>query len=383
MIPFTRPTIAPSELDNVARALRSGHTQGDGPFTAQASALLGERLGGRHVLLTTSCTDALELAALVLGLGAGDEVVMPAFTFTSTANAVALRGATVRFADVDPETFSMELPQLQAALGPRTRAVVVVPYGGVMRDIDAVAALCAERGLHLVEDSAHALFATHRGRPFGSFGALAAFSFHATKNISCGEGGALAIADRELFHRAETLREKGTDRSRFLRGEVDKYTCQEVGSSFLPSDILAAALVAQLEHAEVIQARRHAVWNLYRERLAPRAAEFGLVLQTIPVEIAHPAHVFALLMPPGSNRQEIIGRLRNRGIAAVSHYEPLHRSPAYRRTGPAASLPVTEMLEQRLLRLPLYTDMTLDQAEAVARALLEVLAELPAQRTTP
>ncbi len=279
-VAFVKHLAGPGELAHVQRALASGHTAGDGPFTARASELLSAQLGraAGSVLLTTSCTHALELAALLLRIGPGDEVVMPSFTFSSTANAFALRGASVRFADIDRGTFSMELAQLETALGPRTRAVVTVPYGGVMREMAAIRELCAARAIDLMEDAAHALFATTGSQAFGTFGALGALRFHATKNVSCGEGGAIILNDPFLRERALVLREKGTDRSRFLRGEVDKYTWQDVGSSYLPSDVLAAILVAQLENAETTQRQRHHVWSLYRSALAPRASDrdFGL-----------------------------------------------------------------------------------------------------------
>ncbi|HTE53911.1 MAG TPA: dTDP-4-amino-4,6-dideoxygalactose transaminase [Kofleriaceae bacterium] len=369
MLPFARHVAAPGEAALVAEALASGHVSGDGPFTARAGELLAERLGA-GVLLTTSCTHALELAGLLLGVGRGDEVVLPSFTFSSTANAFALRGAVVRFADVDPGTFSMEWAQLEAALTPRTRVVVAMAYGGVMRDLAAIAEGCAARGIALVEDAAHGLFASAGGRPVGTFGRLGALSFHATKNVSCGEGGAIVLNDASLAERAVILREKGTDRTRFLRGEVDKYTWQEVGSSYLPSDLLAAVLVAQLEHAEASQARRHAIWDVYRAALAPRAAELGLGLQVIPPGVAHPAHVFAVTLPARIDRASLLRGVRESGVAVVSHYEPLHLAPAH---AGRERLPVTEDVAARLIRLPLHAAMSEDDAARVAAALLAAL----------
>jgi dTDP-4-amino-4,6-dideoxygalactose transaminase len=376
MLPFARHVPAPGEAALVAEALASGHASGDGPFTARATELLAARLGA-PVLLTTSGTHALELAALLLRVGPGDEVVLPSFTFSSTANAFALRGASLRFADIDPDTFSMEPAQLEAALGPRTRVAVSVAYGGVVRDPAGLAALCAARGVTLVEDAAHALFAASDGRPLGRFGALAAFSFHATKNVSCGEGGAILVGDPDLRDRALVLREKGTDRTRFLRGEVDKYTWQEVGSSYLPSDALAAVLVAQLEHAEVSQARRHAVWRAYREALEPRADALGLGLQAIPPGLDHPAHVLAVTVPAGVDRGALLGALREGAIAAVSHYEPLHRAPAHRGD---EHLPVTDDVAARLVRLPLHAAMEPADAHGIAAAFLRAVERAAGRR---
>jgi dTDP-4-amino-4,6-dideoxygalactose transaminase len=373
LVPFVKHVSGPDELAYVGRVLASGHASGDGPFTARATEMLCSQLGVREggVLLTTSCTHALELAALLLRIEPGDEVVMPSFTFSSTANAFALRGAVLRFADLDPGTLSMELPQLEAAVTGRTRAVVTVPYGGVMRDMGAIREFCASRSIALVEDAAHALFASAEGRPFGTFGAIAALSFHATKNVSCGEGGAIILNDASLREPALVLREKGTNRARFLRGEVDKYTWQGVGSSYLPSDVLAAILVAQLENAQATQAQRQRIWRAYREVLAPRAAELGLGLQEIPDLVVHPAHLFVVLAPPGFDRGAILRGIRDTGALAVSHYEPLHRAPAH---AGREELPVTDDVAPRLIRLPIHAAMSEDDAIRVARALLAALA---------
>ena len=370
MIPFTKPITAPGTLENLRSALEGGHLSGDGPFTRRASALLSEQMGGAaSVLLTTSCTHALEMIALMLPIEPGDEVVLPSYTFSSTANAFRLRGARLRFADVDPTTFSMGPREVEAALTDRTVAVMAVHYGGVADGLDELAALCAARGVALVEDNAHGLFASFKDRPLGTFGRMSALSFHATKNISCGEGGALILNEPERDRlAAEIVREKGTDRSRFLRGEVDKYTWRDVGSSYLPADLLAAVLVAQLEHAEAIQRRRMAAWEVYRSLLEPEAERLGIVLQRIPPESRHPAHVFALLTPEGVGRGPVLTRMRAAGIKASSHYEPLHRAPAH---DGDEELPVTDMITQRLIRLPLFAELTLAQAERVGHALIE------------
>lgn len=375
-IPFSRRVASPGELDYVRRAIESGHVSGDGPFTARATERLAA-ITGAPALLTTSCTHALELAALLIDLGPGDEVVLPSFTFASTANAFALRGARLVFADVDPATFSMERPQLEAALTEQTRVVCAVAYGGVMRDITDIAELCAARSIDLVEDAAQGLFASAGGRPLGTFGRLGALSFHATKNISCGEGGALLFGDAGLVQRAQMLREKGTDRSRFMRGEVDKYTWREIGSSYLPSDVIAAMLLAQLENADGIQGRRLAAWSIYRERLEPLCSALGIRLQQIPDGVRHPAHLFALVLPGSIDRAPVLAGLRDRGITAVSHYEPLHLAPAASSIArPSAALPETDNLGRGLIRLPLYADITAAEAERVAAALVAVLEEI-------
>ena len=372
MIYFSRHVAAPGELEAVKLAIESGVTSGDARFTAKCTAALSAAHDGASVLLTTSGTHALELSALALGLGPGDEVVLPSFTFSSTANAFALRGCQLRFADIDPGTFSMELREVEAALTPATRAIVTVAYGGVLRDVDGLVALAKRRGLLLIEDNAHGLFGKHRGRPLGTFGAASALSFHATKNISCGEGGALVVNDPSLLSTLEILREKGTDRSRFLRGEVDKYTWRGVGSSYLPSDILAAVLSAQLEHAHATQARRLEIWNHYRERLSPEVTRLGIELQEIPSSATHPAHVFALLVPRNHPRTPLLGRLRDRGITAVSHYEPLHTAPV---RPSSVVLPVTTDVAQRLVRLPLHAALTLAEAEQVVSSLVAALEQ--------
>ncbi len=371
MIPFNRPFQAPNEAQLVRQALDSGHISGDGPFTRQASQWLAQHFGPQaQVLLTTSGTHALELGVLLMGLGPQDEVVMPSFTFSSTANAVALRGARLRFADINPQTFSMGLAELQAACTEHTTAVVAMPYGGVSADMDQIADWCRSRGLKFMEDNAHGLFATLHDKPMGSFAPVSALSFHQTKNISCGEGGALVLNDTALAQAAEIIREKGTDRSRFLRGEVDKYTWRQIGSSYLPSDILAAVLWAQLQCAQDIQRKRTALWQTYRDALAPVAPELGIELQHIPDGLQHPAHVFALLVPNAAARRDVLAALRQHGVKATSHYEPLHQAPAH---SGCEALPHTDTVASRLIRLPLYAQLPLADAQRVAEALITVL----------
>lgn len=369
-IPFNRPADAPRAGAYLEQVLSSGRLSGDGPFTERASELLSARLDGAGVLLTPSCTHALEMSALLLDVGPGDEVVLPAFTFPSTATAFALRGATLRFADIDPQTWSMGPAQVAAVITDATRVVVAVHYGGVGCDPAGLAALCEERGVALVEDAAQGLFARAAGRPLGTFGALGALSFHETKNVTAGEGGALILGDGALRQRAEVIREKGTNRAMFFRGEVDKYTWRDLGSSWLPSELQAALLVAQLEAADGFQERRQRVWGIYAEEIGPHAARLGIELQGIPAEVEHPAHLFGLLAPQRERRAALLVELRKAGIHATSHFEPLHRAPAAGPLAAAAELPTTDDVASRIVRLPLHTHITDDDARGVAHALI-------------
>jgi dTDP-4-amino-4,6-dideoxygalactose transaminase len=371
-IPFSRPSRSPQELAYVEDALKGGWLHGDGPYTKRAHALLSQQLSGAKTLLTTSCTHALEMMAVLFDLQPGDEVVLPSFTFSSTANAPALRGVSIRFADIDPRTWSMELPQLEEAIGPRTKAVFIVEYGGVSRDIVRMVEACRSRGIRVAEDAAHALFASFDGRPFGTFADVGALSFHASKNITCGEGGALITRDEKLLERAHILREKGTDRAKFLRGEVDRYTWRDVGSSWLPSDLLAALLCAQLENSNVTQANRHRVWSIYRNALEPLVGKLGVELQEIPKAVQHPAHVFGVLVPK-ARRDEILKAMAERGVQCTSHYEPLHLAPEGRKLDKARVLPVTDDVAARMVRLPLFADMTSEMAEEVVGNFIDVL----------
>ncbi len=368
-VPFNRPTLAGRELEYIRFAVERMHVSGDGHFTHEAHRLLRAILGVPDVLLTTSCTHALELAAILLEVGPGDEVIVPSFTFTSTANAFALRGARPVFVDVRPDTLNLDERLLADAITPRTKAIVPVHYAGVACEMEAILAIAGERGIPVVEDNAHGLFGRYRGRPLGTLGALATQSFHESKNISCGEGGALVINDRRHTERAEIVREKGTDRSRFYRGQVDKYTWLDIGSSFLPSDILAAFLVAQLEQGEAIQARRMAIWKAYQEGLRQWAGQNDVRLPTVPAHCEHPAHLFHLLAPDLERRQALIAHLRRHGVNAVFHYPPLHLSGMGRRLGGRpGDCPVTESVSDRLLRLPLYHGLTDPQLALVLDA---------------
>ncbi|MFG1686355.1 dTDP-4-amino-4,6-dideoxygalactose transaminase [Nonomuraea sp. NPDC049269] len=358
-VPFNQPHVSHNELAYVGEAVRNGHTSGDGPFTRRAAALLSELTGARQVLLTTSCTHALEMSAILLGLRPGDEVLIPSFTFMSTANAYALRGAVPVFVDCRSDTLNVDERLLEAAVTDRTRAIVVVHYAGVGCEMDAIGRFAERYDLALVEDNAHGLRGSYRGRPLGSFGSMAAQSFHETKNVQCGEGGALLLNDPDLMARAEIVREKGTDRSRFFRGQVDKYRWVDLGSSYLPSDVLAAQLTAQLESFEQIQLRRHAVWQAYHDGLADWAADNGICQPTVPDGCAHPAHLYYLLLPDLASRQAFIGHLAALGVQAAFHYQPLHSAPAGLRYGRAApgGCPVTDEITDRLVRLPLFADL--------------------------
>jgi len=372
-IAFTVPYVTANEVRYVADSLTSGLTSGDGPFTARAVQLLEPLVGGGSCLLTTSCTHALEMTALLLDLQPGDEVIVPSFTFVSTVNAYVLRGATPVFVDIRPDTFNLDERLLEAAITERTKAVVVVHYGGVACDMEAITAIADRHGLQVIEDNAHGLGGTYRGRALGSLGALATQSFHSTKNVSCGEGGALVANAPGLMERAEIVREKGTNRSQFFRGMVDKYRWVDVGSSYLPSDVLAAALCAQLESFDAIQARRHRIWSTYDEALASWAKDQDVRAQHVPDDCEHPAHVYPLVLPTAQDRTDLIAALRERNIVAPFHYVPLHSSPVGQRLGRTADsgCAVTDDVSDRLLRLPLHAGLRDDQVERVVDAVTE------------
>ena len=374
---FNRPAVTGREIEYMRQALEGGTISGDGPFTKRCHAALEAITGAARVLLTTSCTHALEMAALLLDVGPGDEVICPAFTFVSTINAFALRGAAPRFVDIRRDTLNLDEQQLESAITPRTKAILVVHYAGVACEMDTIMRIAATHGIPVVEDNAHGLFGTYKGRPLGSFGVMSTLSFHETKNLTCGEGGALVINDPRLVERAEILREKGTNRSRFFRGEIDRYTWVDIGSSYLPSDILAAYLWAQLEARAPIQERRMAIWRTYAHELAAWAAAHGVALPTVPAGCEHPAHLFYLLMPSLAARTAFIARLRAEQILSVFHYQPLHLSEKGRDFGGVAGqCPVTEDVSDRLVRLPLYFQLTPDEQERVIRT---AIASLPLQ----
>ncbi|GAB3970867.1 dTDP-4-amino-4,6-dideoxygalactose transaminase [Actinoallomurus acanthiterrae] len=372
VIPFNRPYVAGAEQEYLVRAMAGGALEGDGPFTRRANALIAELIGASSALLTTSCTHALEMSALLLGIAPGDEVIMPSFTFTSTATAFALRGAVPVFADCRPDTLNLDERRVEAAITERTRAIVVMHYAGVACEMDAIMAIAERHGLAVVEDNAHGLCARYRGRALGSFGAMATQSFHATKNVQCGEGGALVLNDPGLVERAEIIREKGTNRAQFFRGMVDKYRWIDIGSSYLPSDLLAAFLVAQLEAIDDIQARRHRVWAAYDESVADWAKKREVRRPTVPVDRDHPAHLYYLLLPDLAHRQAFLRHLGERGVRAAFHYQPLHTTPGGLRYGRVApgGCPVTEDVADRLVRLPLFAAMSDDELQRIVKAVI-------------
>ncbi len=371
-IPFNRPAVTGDELRYMQQAVAAARLAGDGPFTRRCSQILEEETGAARVLLTTSCTHALDMAALLLDIAPGDEVIVPSFTFVSTVNAFALRGARPVFADVRPDTLNLDETLLPRLIGPRTRAVVAVHYAGIGCDMEAIldaAGGSGGSGIAVVEDNAHGLFGSRLGRKLGSLGALSTLSFHETKNITCGEGGALVINDPRYVERAEIVREKGTNRSQFFRGMVDKYTWVDLGSSYLPSELLAAYLLAQLEARQRIQEARHRIWERYARELNAWARATGSRLPLVPAGCEHPAHIFYLLLPSLAARQGLISHLRERGILAVFHYVPLHLSEYGRKTA-AGNLdcPVAADVADRLVRLPLYFALSPHQQERVIEA---------------
>ena len=358
-IPFNRPFATGYELDYIRAAIATPKFSGDGSFTAQCHSFLERSLGVQKALLTTSCTHALEMTALLLNIGPEDEVIVPAFTFPSALNAFVLRGARPAFADIRADTLNIDESQIEQRITPRTRAIFLVHYAGVGCKIDTIMTIARRHGLTVVEDNAHGLYGKYRDRYLGTFGELGALSFHETKNFTCGEGGALLINEPSLIDRAEIIREKGTDRSRFFRGEVDKYNWVDIGSSYLPSDLLAAFLRAQLEHREQIQSARRRLWENYQRELNGWATDNGVQLPTIPPECEQSYHMFYVIMPSFESRQALISHLSQREIFAVFHYLPLHLSPMGRTLGGREGhCPVTEKLAERLLRLPFYTGMT-------------------------
>ena len=372
---FNRPAVVGNELDYMRQALEQGTISGDGPFTRRCHALLQQITGSRKALLTTSCTHALEMAALLLDIKLGDEVICPAFTFVSTVNAFVLRGARPVFVDIRPDTLNLDERALEAAISLRTRAILVVHYAGVACEMDAIAAVAGAHGIPIVEDNAHGLFGRYKDRPLGSFGAMSTLSFHETKNVTCGEGGALLINDERYAERAEIIREKGTNRSRFFRGQIDRYTWVDVGSSYLPSDMLAAYLLAQLESRDEIQSRRRQIWSGYASSLASGMAARHVRLPIVPEACEHPAHLFYLLTSSLAARTALIDGMRARQALVVFHYQPLHLSHMGRLLGgQPGQCPVTEDVADRLVRLPCYFQLRDDEQARVVDGIQEVLA---------
>jgi len=366
-IPFNRPFATGKELDYIRAAMSAPKFSGDGSFTAQCHALLEQSLGIQKALLTTSCTHALEMAALLLNIAPGDEVIIPSFTFPSAANAFVLRGARPIFVDIRADTLNIDESQIERRVTARTKAICVVHYAGVGCEMDTIMTMARRRAVAVVEDNAHGLYGRYRGRYLGTLGQLGTLSFHETKNFSCGEGGALLINDMQLNQRAEILREKGTNRSQFFRGEIDKYTWVDMGSSYLPADLLAAFLRAQLEHRDQIQSMRRKIWETYALELASWAETNGVRLPIIPPQCEQSYHIFYVIMSSVESRQAMISHLAGLGVLAVFHYLPLHLSPmGLRFGGHQGDCPVTEDLADRLLRFPLFTGMSIsEQAQVI------------------
>ena len=365
-IPFNRPFFSGREFEFIKDAIASWQLSGDGTFTRKCHALLEEELGIRKALLTTSCTHALEMAALLLDIKPGDEIIVPSFTFVSSVNAFVLRGATPVFIDIRPDTLNLDETQLERLITPRTKAILVVHYAGVACEMDSILKVAGKHGIAVVEDNAHGLFGKYKGKFLGTLGCLATQSFHETKNFTCGEGGALLINDPQHIERAEIIREKGTNRSRFFRGQVDKYTWVDIGSSYLPSDILAAFLYAQLEQRDCIQAKRRAIWERYHEGLQGWARDFGVKLPAVPAGCEQPYHMYYLVMPSLENRQALIAYLNDHKINSVFHYQPLHLSEMGAQFGGRpGDCPVTERVSDCLVRLPFFNDLTEEEQSRV------------------
>ena len=371
-IPFNRSTTIGKELQYIAESLLGGQIAGDQAFTRRCQSQLEAITGTRKALLTTSCTHALEMAALLLDLKPGDEVIVPSFTFVSTANAFVLRGAKPVFIDVRPDTLNLDETKLSGLITERTKAVVPVHYAGVGCEMDAIREACRPHGVAIIEDNAHGLFGRYRGRPLGSFGEFATQSFHETKNITCGEGGALLINDDRFLERAEIIREKGTNRSKFFRGQVAKYTWVDVGSSYVMSDVLAAFLFGQLDQWERVQAKRKQIWEYYDVRLADWAASNHVRRPIVPAHCDQAYHMYYLVMPSLEARQGLIAHLKERGILSVFHYQPLHVAEmGLRYGGKPGDCPVSEAMGDRLLRLPFFYDLSMADQVRVVTAIEE------------
>lgn len=373
-IPFNLPHMTGKELYAIAQAHFNGKLSGDGPYTKKCHKKLEQMSASPKVLLTHSCTAALEMQSLLLNIGPGDEVIMPSFTFVSTANAVALRGGTPVFVDIRPDTLNIDETLIEEAITPRTRAIAPVHYAGVGCEMDEIMAIAKKHGIKVIEDAAQGFLSTYKGKMLGSIGDMGAYSFHETKNVISGEGGALLVNDPEFFLRAEIIREKGTDRSRFYRGEVDKYTWQDIGSSYLPGELIAAFLYAQLEEAQEITARRLLLWERYHAALADLEQGGYLRRPVVPEYCVHNGHMYYIIVGPGISRNTVLEKLNAAGINAVFHYIPLHSSPAGNRLGKVhGELSTTDKMSSRLIRLPLSYDLTETQQDEVCETLHKIL----------
>lgn len=376
-IPFNKPYMTGKELYYIAEAKFGNMLAGDGTFTKRCHEWLEQRTKCSKALLTHSCTAALEMAALLLNIEPGDEIIMPSYTFVSTANAFVLRGGVPVFVDIREDTLNLDERLIEAAITPRTKAIVPVHYAGVACEMDAIMTIARRHGLKVVEDAAQGVMSSYKGRALGSIGDLGTYSFHETKNLISGEGGALLVNDQGLALRAEIIREKGTDRSRFFRGELDKYTWQDVGSSFLPGELIAAFLTAQLEEAELITNSRLTAWACYHAMLKPLADEGLIRLPVVPEECAHNAHIYYVLLAPGIDRQSVLRALKKEQINAVFHYVPLHASPAGQRYGRVSNrMLVTDQQSQRLIRLPLWVGLEESQQKLIVDVLKAAIVAL-------
>lgn len=375
MIPFNKPSIRDIEKKHIAQAIANLKLCGDGAYTKKVYEIFGEKLGIEQMLLTTSCSHALDMTAILAGFGEGDEVIAPSYTFVSTINAFALRGAKPVFCDVEKETMNMDADKIEELITPRTKAIYPVHYAGVLCDMDKIKAIAKKHNLLVIEDAAQAVGSVYKGtQPAGTIGDMGCFSFHETKNYVMGEGGAVVVKDKELFKKAEIIREKGTDRSQFIRGEVDKYTWKMVGSSFLPSDVLASILYGQMERFEEIMDARMKVWNSYYEGFAELEKAGKLIRPFIPEYSSHNAHMFYIFLPTKEIRDNMITTLREKGVQSVFHYIPLHTSPMGQKLGcDKSNLPVTEEYADRLLRLPMHAELTESDVAMIIEKVKEVL----------
>ena len=372
MIPFNKPYIAKNEFEYIRQAIESNHISGDGSFTKKCNQFLESALGCEKALLTTNCTHALDMAAILLNLDEGDEVIVPSFTFVSTVNALVLRGAKPRFVDIRPDTLNINERLIEAAINERTKAIFVVHYAGIGCEMDSIMNIAQKHNLKVIEDNAHGLFGKYKGKNLGTFGCMATQSFHETKNFSCGEGGALIINDAAFIERAEIIREKGTNRSRFFRGQVDKYSWVDMGSSYLPSDILAGVLYSHFEEAYKIQSTRKHIWDAYNERLSTWASENNVRLPFVPDHCDQSYHIFYMLLPDLEKRQAFIKYMKEKDILIVFHYVPLHTADMGKYFGyKEGDLPVTEEISDRLVRLPFYNSLTDIEQDKVIRSILD------------
>jgi len=374
-IPFNFPYYTDRELETIQMAMATGQLQGDCGFTKKCHALLETRYGCKKALLTHSCTGALEMTAILLDIKPGDEFIVPSYTFVSTANAFVLRGGVPVWCDIRPDTLNIDETKIEALITPKTKAIVPVHYAGVACEMDTILNIADKHKLFVVEDAAQGVEAFYKNKPLGTLGHFGCYSFHNTKNYSCGEGGALLVNDERFIERASVIREKGTNRSLFLMGHVDKYTWVDHGSSFLPSDLAAAFLLSQLEESDVINQKRLAVWNRYYELLMPISEKHGFRLPVVPNGCGHNAHMFYILLPTAQQRSELLKHLNSAGIMATFHYIPLHSAPMGKKIQPKEfSLPITDDLSARLIRLPMYAGLTEEQIQVIVRCIREFIA---------